>query len=588
MKKIFLFISLLLATTNLMAEPIGEKRAREIATEFLSQKMTRTTISNLQLEWAGDDIVNITRAGSDLDNSLMYIYNSAESKSFVIVGGDTNADFVLAYSLNNTFDMENMADGAKDILSAWCRQIEDARKNNKPINIARQSTRTNDARLYETANWSQSEPYNRKAPTINNKRSVTGCVATAMSILCYYYKWPNNGVGTTPEYTYIDVIEGLSHTIPANELDHTYEYDKMIMSYDGVKKNYTEEQGDAVATLMKDMGTAVMMRYHPDGSAADSPDVVSAFMNYFGYSKNTTLAYGEDYSYDEWTNLIRETLRNYGPTYFSGVSHAEGGHAFVVDGYDENNYFHFNFGWNGYDNGYYTLPDHRFYYKQDALLYLEPDKDGTSQYPAQIDLYWLSKLNYDLDAYYNENKLNINSMRMENNSPAVFNGTVKVVLCDKHGSWKNELYTQDYSIEAGDTWQCIPSISVDKASLNLAEGDRIRVYYKVENSDEWKRMVYNHTERRLLYDDTEILVMASPEDLAEGLLFSYDKTTQIMTLENIHPTKVDIYWHEENVQATSPELIEAAQPYGVTMPEDGTFRIEISLGSDPYELILKL
>ena len=152
MKKIFLIISLLFAVTNLMAEPIGEKRAREIATEFLSQKMTRATISNLQLEWAGNDIVNITRAGSDLDNSLMYIYNSAESKSFVIVGGDTNADFVLAYSLNNTFDMENMADGAKDILSAWCRQIEDARKNNKPINIARQSTRTNDALLYEPQN----------------------------------------------------------------------------------------------------------------------------------------------------------------------------------------------------------------------------------------------------------------------------------------------------------------------------------------------------------------------------------------------------------------------------------------------------
>lgn len=570
-----------------MAEPIGEKRAREIATEFLSQKMTRATISNLQLEWAGNDIVNITRAGSDLDNSLMYIYNSAESKSFVIVGGDTNADFVLAYSLNNTFNMNDMADGAKDILSAWCRQIEDARKNNKPINITRQSTRTNDARLYETANWSQSEPYNRKALTIDNKRSLTGCVATAMSILCYYYKWPNNGVGTTPEYTYVSIADNKTYSVSANPLGHTYEYDKMIACYDSENVNYTEEQANAVAALMKDMGTAVMMQYHPDGSSAYSQDVVSAFINYFGYSKKTTLAYGDDYSYEEWANLIRETLRNYGPTYFSGVSHFEGGHAFVVDGYDENNYFHFNFGWNGTNNGYYTLPDHRFYYKQDALLYLEPDRDETSQYPTKIDMRWFSKPSYDLDAYYNENKLNINSMFLENNSPAVFNGTVKVVLCDKHGNWKNELYTQDYSIDAGVTWQYIPSISVDKASLNLAEGDRIRVYYKVENSDEWKRILYNHTDARL-YDDTEILVMASQEDLAEGLLFSYNKTTQKMTLENIHPTKVDIYWHEENVQATSPELIEASKPYEVTMPKDGTFRIEISLGSDPYKLILKL
>ena len=572
-----------------MAEPIGEKRAREIATEFLSQKMTRATISNLQLEWAGNDIVNITRAGSDLDNSLMYIYNSTESKSFVIVGGDTNADFVLAYSLNNTFNMNDMADGAKDILSAWCRQIEDARKNNKPINIARQSTRTNDALLYETANWSQREPYNREAPIINGERSLTGCVATAISILCYYYKWPNNGVGTTPEYTY-EVGSGnnkQTYSVSANELGRTYEYDKMIKSYDAEKKNYTEEQGNAVAALMKDMGTAVMMEYHPTGSSAISQDVVSAFINYFGYSKNTTLAYGEDYSYEEWANLIRETLRNYGPTYFSGISYSEGGHAFVVDGYDENNYFHFNFGWNGSDNGYYTLPDHIFYYKQDALLYLEPDRDGTSQYPTKIDLRWYSKPSYDLNAYFNENKLNINSMTLENNSPATFNGTVKVVLCDKYGSWKNELYTQDYSIEAGVRWKSIPSISVDIATLNLAEGDRIRAYYKSENSDEWERILYNHTDERLS-GDAEILVMASQGDLAEGLEFSYDKTTQEMTLKNIHPTKVDIYWHEENVQAISPALIEASQYFVVPMPEDGTFRIEISLGSDPYELILKL
>ena len=585
MKKIFLFISLLLATTNLMAEPIGEKRAREIATEFLSQKMTRANISNLQLKWAGSNINGVTRTSNNTDDSLMYIYNSAESNSFVIVGGDTNADFVLAYSLNNTFDMENMADGAKAILSAWCRQIEDARKNNKPINIARQSTRTNDNILYETALWSQGEPYNRKAPSIDGKRSVTGCVATAMSILCYYYKWPNNGVGTTPEYSYqVKVGETIqTYSVEANQLGHPYEYDKMIACHDSENVNYTEEQADAVATLMKDMGTSVKMAYHPTGSGALTTNLVKALVNNFGYSKSTLLAYGDNYSYEEWANLIRETLRNYGPTYFGGYDPDQGGHAYVVDGYDENNYFRFNFGWGGNSNGYYAIPGQAFYRQQDALLYLAPDRDGTSMHRDNMTIKY--NIEYDLPQYFNENRLVNDSIFVQNDGFTTFNGTIKLILCDQYGNWKQELFTKDYSVEIGD-YAYIESekFNVDITSLNLEEGDRLRVYYKGEYSDEWQWALACNG---LKVD--EPLVMASAEDLAEGLSLIYYKTNGTLYFENKHNLKFAMYYlynntytylGEAHIPSNKEEFLELASGY--------TYKLEFSLGSDPYQLILKL
>lgn len=586
MKKIFLIISLLFAVTNLMAEPIGEKRAREIALEFLAQRMTRSSISDLDLEWAGNGINATTRTSSNLDDSLMYIYNSNTSDSFVIVGGDTNADFVIAYSLDNTFNMENMADATMAILDAWCRQIEDARKKNTPININRHSTRANNAILYQTANWSQEEPYNRETPIINEQRSATGCMATAMSILCYYHKWPNKGVGTTPEYTYTDSYDEQTHTIPANELGRTYEYDKMIMTYDAEKRNYTEEQANAVAALMKDMGTAVKMSYHPKGSGALPSDLVQAMVGHFGYSKNTLLAHGDHYSYEEWTNLIYETLRDYGPTYFGGYSPENGGHAFVVDGCDENNLFRFNFGWNGANNGYFTLPTVYFYQQQRTLLYLEPDRDGTSEYRDIITIGYnnMSSISYNITAYHEQNILKNIWPDILNCGATTFNGVAKLVLCDKNGNWKQELMTHNLTIEPTKytTFYVYDDIHLD--NLALEEGDRLRIYYKGEYSNDWQWA------RSLLPDtvNDEILVMATPDDLANNMEFYYANidSERFIGVINKHPMKIDIYNQNTN-ELIECKMLKEHKEYGYTVQKGLTYRFEFSLGSDPYELILK-
>ena len=600
MKKIFLFISLLFAVTNLMAEPIGEKRAREIAMEFFAQRMTRSSIGELELEWAGNDINAVTRTGSNLDDSLMYIYNSNASDSFVIVGGDTNADLVIAYSLDNTFDMEHMADATKAILDAWCRQIEDARKDNKSINISTsQSTRANNAILYQTANWSQEEPYNLKTPIINGKRSLTGCAATAMSIICHYNKWPNKGIGTTPEYEYYYISEDTYHlaTIPANELDSTYEYNKMLMTYSSY--NYNEEQADAVATLMKDMGTAIKMSYSPDGSGATKWNVLAAFGKYFSYSKDAKLVYANEYNHEEWINLVRNNLRNCGgPSYYTGSSYDDYGHAFVLDGYDEDSRFHFNYGWSGICNGYYFLPSSEYYQNQSTILNLKPDKDGTSQYDNYFDDICL------YPEYYKDYSLAYAGIRsfatsyskgvpfecllgsFYNRGLHTFNGEIAFVLCDRQGNWKQVLWSALKNIEPSE-WDYESSTISCTITEDICEGDNLRIYYKGEYSNEWK-WARNSSDKDTV---DEVFVIASPEDIAKNLSLTYKEIdgTMCTILQNKQAMKIDIYGYynyEWELLIPNEEFI-AFEKYFIPFPAGNTYKIELSLGSDPYELILK-
>lgn len=582
MKKILSIICLLLVSTTLWAEPIGEQRAREIASEFFSQHATRATAANIVLEWAGDNIGEQSATGSALNTSLMYIYNRGNNGGYVIVAGDTNVNPIIAYSLDTTLDTDNMAEATEAILEAWCRQVESARKAAKPISgtTMRATTRSNDAMLYETAIWNQGDPFNREAPTIDGGRSVTGCVATAMSIICHYNRWPEKGVGTTPAYSYEDSY-GHTHTISSNSLGREYKYDDMLMSYNN---GFTTTQANAVAALMKDMGTSVKMMYHPESSGAYDSNVIYSLMTYFGYAKDMKLVYGAGLGSEEWNSTIRENVREYGPTYFSG-SGDNGGHAFVIDGFDAGDYFHFNFGWGGVGNGYFLIPKIEFYERQAAILYLRPDKDGSSLYRDNLCIYAINSYKgivpYQVTSYSTGTPFNCLVGGLANLGAYNFNGDIKLVLCDRDGDWKQVLTTLSFNIDPGYiAWA--DNYSYITITEPLEEGDRMRIYYKSYSYDEWQWA--------RSYDDSaidEVLVMGSPEDMAEGCYFAYDKSIQKMYIGNKHAMSLVIYVDETNEKYAYADL-EMNSTGSITGIPAGTYRIEISLGSNPYVLIVKL
>lgn len=520
MKKIQILLALLLSSASLFASPIGEERARQIAEEFFAQYASRATTGELSLEWAGNEIDDTT---NNLSSALMYIYNRGTDDGFVVVAGDSNIAPIIAYSFDTTLDTSNMAEATRAILDAWCKQVDNARQAAQPISEGMPSiaTRASDYLLYDTAIWNQFEPYNWEAPVYNGYRSVTGCVATAMSIICYYNQWPSKGTGTTPAYSYTDPY-GYTRSVAANTLGRTYQYSTMLKDYNNY---YTTAQGNAVAALMKDMGTSVQMMYHYSSSGAYSANVIKAFTTYFQYSKAAKFAHRSSYPIDEWNELIRENLDSCGPTYYNGQSD-QGGHAFVVDGYN-GDYFHFNFGWGGSGNGFFLCPNIEYYAGQMALLGLTPDKNGTSKYSDELMLY-----PYDDETYgyqyrgitstatsFNQNvSFPFLAGTFYNTGSTTFTGDVFLVLTDKDGNIKQKLMDMSVSdLPPGYLMWYYDAYARITTTIEL--GDRLRIYYKGQNNSDWQWM------RSMDYENCydEIIIRPTAEEITENLAIQYEK-----------------------------------------------------------------
>lgn len=576
MKKILLLFILTCTTFSLSAGPIGEARARQIAEEFFAEHSTTRSWEPIELEWAGNAINEPINIGDKLNTSLMYIYNRGENSGFVVVAGDSNVTPIIAYSLDSTINTNDMAEATREILDAWCKQIDAARKEQIPA-TTHVTTRSGDELLYETALWNQGEPYNLEVPIYDGYRSVTGCVATAMAIVCHYHRWPEYGVGTTAEYSYYDAYDVL-RTVPENKLGRKYDYDNMLFDYNN---GYNNTEANAVAALMKDMGTSVRMSYHYTASGASSENVVYALANNFSYSKDIMVYSRDNYDTATWNNMMRENVKKYGPTFYAGSS-AAGGHAFVVDGYS-NDYYHINYGWGGISNGWYMLPYIEYYMRQQALFYLKPDKDGSTKYRDNLQFYpWYTEteswvgLSSDAPEYIVGVPFNISVGGIYNVGASTFNGEVAIVHCNRDGEWQEVLDT--FSIT-----ELEPSyISLHSKSITLTKsielGDTIMAYFKGYNAEKWEPIL---TYRGYTY--YKILLCATPEEVAETLIFHYDKEQNVIFLESPNAMQAELYRPTGEVT----EVNERAHSYiWYRILEGGEHTLKVHSGGEPY--IIKL
>lgn len=148
------------------------------------------------------------------------------------------------------------------------------------------------------------------------------------------------------------------------------DWDNMLPSYkddDG-----TSAERDAVATLMLLCGNSVEMTYGIDGSSASINYARMVLPEYFDYD-GFSIGYVNRSGYDnaDWNQLMYDELSNNGPVLYKGNSKQYGGHAFVIDGYDADDYFHVNWGWGGNDDGYFLLDALKDYKTQGAIIGLK-------------------------------------------------------------------------------------------------------------------------------------------------------------------------------------------------------------------------
>ncbi|WP_164995826.1 C10 family peptidase [Miniphocaeibacter massiliensis] len=340
-----------------------DKEAIKVAESFLDKNKAelRTGSSksyNLELVYPEEDEVS-ARSIEDNNAKLLYVFNKSNG-GFIIVSGDKRATDILGYSEDSKFDYNNAPENLKGWISSYEDQIKYIQNNPDEFStriadklevkrIAEENTLKVNPFMNDIK-WNQLEPYNLKAPEYTSgRRSATGCVATAMAQVMKYYNYPNQGVKDA-SYEWRNPYTGIVTKLSSDISNHVYAWKNMPKDYEGVTD---EVQRMNVAQLMYDSGVSTKMEYG-ETSGTVSLYAGQAFVENFGYDKGLKNLYRSSYEKKEWQDIVKKELNDKRPVFYGG-SGKEGGHQFVLDGFDENNLYHVNWGWGGMANGYYAL-----------------------------------------------------------------------------------------------------------------------------------------------------------------------------------------------------------------------------------------
>lgn len=385
MKKLLFIIFVILFVRVSNAAPIDVQQAQEVGVTFLvrvkSMPMERQTVTRVYPQDA-----RTTQAP-------YYIFNVG--KGFVIVAGDDAVQPILAYSTENSFSVTAMPAQIQDYLSGYAEQVQLVRTQRIRANeqIERQwtalSSRSGDIGIFErgtrgiapllTTTWDQNLYYNSLCFPIEagpGGHAYAGCVACAMSQIIHYWGAPSVGKGTH-QYTHNsqDLIADYAHTT----YNHALMPNQLTASSSAAEVN-------AVATLMYHCGIGVNMNYGSNASGAHDIAARVAFINHFGYNRDIQLIEKSQFTDAEWISLLKEDIDRGCPIYYSGSGSA-GGHAFVCDGYDNADFFHFNWGWSGSNNGYFAIGslapgNYNFSSSNAAIIHLMPADEESYTRPA--------------------------------------------------------------------------------------------------------------------------------------------------------------------------------------------------------------
>lgn len=302
-----------------------------------------------------------------------YIFENSGDKGYMVLAADDVAVPVLGYSETGSINPDDMPVNLRGWLESYAAEIAwAAERQESGKYIMKDLTKQSAASSREswapiaplcTTKWNQSNPYDLYAPDITyygqSMKAAAGCVATAMAQLMKYHNYPAQGKGsityTWRKYDDFYNTSG-SYTDETMTMDFsatTFEWDKMLDVYPNSDYTTSDENAEAVATLMKACGYSVEMSYGPESGAVTSI-VVDALKNYFGYDASTRFYTRDYYDIDTWEKMIYDNLKNVGPVQYSGRNDY-GGHSFIVDGYSADGYFHLNWGWGGMSDGYFLI-----------------------------------------------------------------------------------------------------------------------------------------------------------------------------------------------------------------------------------------
>ena len=340
-KSLFLSIAIFGLSLTSIANPVDLQTAQSVAVKFMGT-------NNLQL--------SVTYR-TDNNIAAFYIFNTTDG--FVIVAADDCETPIIGYSREGRFDPSNVPVQMEDYLQDFVARIQYGIENHiaadettaRQWKLVKATGRLNDhksAKAVEpllTEKWNQGCRYNSLCPTGHGPcdHFEVGCVAVAMGQIMHYWNYPSTGWG--------------SHSYKNQGVTLSADFGNTVYDWGHMPDSLTESSNDAeikaVATLLYHCGVSVDMSYTQNSSIAYSDVVPKALTRYFNYSKRLHIEKRSNYSDEEWSLLLKDCLDLQQPVYYTGHG-PQGGHAFVCDGYDNNDLMHFNWGW-GRADGYFSL-----------------------------------------------------------------------------------------------------------------------------------------------------------------------------------------------------------------------------------------
>lgn len=486
MRKIILIALVIISANTSWAEPVSVDKAKALASKFISnknqsQRLLLASQNSSSAQKEATQNIELVYTATKNGAATLYVYSNPNG-GFVIISADDAVNPIIAYSNTSQItDIEHNT-ALKHELDDYSRIIDIARNNGNSKaenvsqawlelseieteiqpNIFKSASSTVDNEINKgpllTSQWGQEGKYKKYCP------GLVGCVAVAMGEIMHYHKWPQTGQSW---HRYIPYKSPTEEELFVNFEQTSYNWDLMP---DVVSRKTKTEAADEVAKLLYHAGIAVDMQYSDNGSAAYDIDVPYAMCEYFKYDPTTIkVVYYEGKTRNEWVDLIKNEINHKRPVFYAGATENGEGHAWVVDGYDDRNYIHCNWGWNGDGDGYFSpkhliLFDYDFSNNAGIIIGIQPNLTG--HYP----MLWTQQA-----SNYTKNDV----------------GIANIAAIDNLTAWSSAFDNNNKSIlefgrttDGGKLWQ------IGKINFNGSRGFSTSMICAIDKTNAWAT-VYN-------------------------------------------------------------------------------------------------
>ncbi len=388
MKKL-LILFVLLYSINLFAQFVDVQTAKKVAQNLYAERLEHNNFNKSNLF---TDEVQTLKFN---DIPTMYVFERNHTPGYIVVAADKRIYPIIAYS----FESDLYAESMPPALNWWINQrseqiaktvVEKATVDekvmqewdyyltngfNKSLNLYQSVTPMLNSKWNQGCFYNELCPVDANAPEEACGRVWVGCVAISMGQIMKFHAYPEHGSGFQ-SYTHSKY-----GTMSVDFSEQTYNWD--IMEESLTEPGVNQE----VAKILHHCGIAVKMNYGTDGSGSQTVDAAFSLSENFKYSSYLSHQMKEKYPENVWAEILKEELRARRPLLYRGYNEKDGGHAFVCDGFQGNNHFHFDFGWGGAGNGYFYLDKvGGFQIEQGAIFSVEPPTATETQYCDEYKL----------------------------------------------------------------------------------------------------------------------------------------------------------------------------------------------------------